>query len=213
MNKVFFKKINIISDAERCFRYNAFYGRDNHFVFVGDSRVRQLYQASRSLLEKGQEPQFQQPEEPAHHDMTWKKKALNLRLDFFWAPLVDEDMIGVSFPKYCKKKIFEFFVCSAGIEELKVWFLWPPPRRGGHRLGNALHKVVKQLGRCAGGLQEESGEAETCKITLFPNTFLSVIKILLSFRSWKSWPLTAAPRCCGCFSLRSSPRSCTPPGR
>ncbi len=79
-------------------------------MFVGDSRVRQLYQASRSLLEKGQEPQFQQPEEPAHHDMTWKKKALNLRLDFFWAPLVDEDMIGVSFPKYCKKKIYLNFV-------------------------------------------------------------------------------------------------------
>ncbi len=48
---------SVRSDAERCFRYNAFYERDNHFVFVGDSRVRQLYQATRRLVETGQDPQ------------------------------------------------------------------------------------------------------------------------------------------------------------
>lgn len=31
----------------RCFRYNRFWGGQNHLVYIGDSRVRQLYTAAR----------------------------------------------------------------------------------------------------------------------------------------------------------------------
>jgi len=31
------------TDTRHCFRYLAFWGRYNHFVFVGDDRIRQLY--------------------------------------------------------------------------------------------------------------------------------------------------------------------------
>lgn len=33
----------VFSDTRHCFRYLKFWGRFNHFVFIGDSRVRQLY--------------------------------------------------------------------------------------------------------------------------------------------------------------------------
>ena len=48
--------IFIFRDAERCFRYNGFYARKNQFVFVGDSRIRQIYFAMKRLLEIGQDP-------------------------------------------------------------------------------------------------------------------------------------------------------------
>ena len=43
-------------DCERCFRLNRFYGRPNHILFVGDSRVRQLYHAIRGLNMDGSDP-------------------------------------------------------------------------------------------------------------------------------------------------------------
>ena len=43
-------------DCERCFRLNRFYGRPNHILFVGDSRVRQVYHAIRSLNMDGSDP-------------------------------------------------------------------------------------------------------------------------------------------------------------
>ncbi len=44
------------SDIDRCFRYNAFFGNRNHFVFVGDSRVRQIFHSMKNLLTDGSEP-------------------------------------------------------------------------------------------------------------------------------------------------------------
>jgi hypothetical protein len=32
----------------------------------------------------------------AHHDLSWSSGALNLKLDFVWAPVVNESMIQVS---------------------------------------------------------------------------------------------------------------------
>ena len=37
-------------DAEKCFRYNAFYGKRNRFAFFGDSRTKQLYLAMKQYL-------------------------------------------------------------------------------------------------------------------------------------------------------------------
>ena len=46
-----------LRDCERCFRLNRFYGRPNHILFVGDSRVRQLYHAIRGLNMDGSDPE------------------------------------------------------------------------------------------------------------------------------------------------------------
>ena len=37
-------------DAEKCFRYNAFYGKRNRFAFIGDSRTQQLYLSMKQYL-------------------------------------------------------------------------------------------------------------------------------------------------------------------
>jgi len=86
-------------DTERCFRYNAFYNRENHFVFIGDSRIRQLYLATKLLLEKGLDPTdvvgVDEYVPPIHHDLNWEQPGQNLKLDFFWAPIPNKSMIKV----------------------------------------------------------------------------------------------------------------------
>lgn len=88
------KRLGVSSDAERCFRYNAFYGRRNHLAFVGDSRTRQLYLATRRLLETGQDPEGVEVQVKAHSDLRWESGSLNLRLDFYWAPQLNGSMDG-----------------------------------------------------------------------------------------------------------------------
>ena len=80
------------TDAERCFRYNGFYGRPNHFVFIGDSRIRQLYNAQQRLLELGRGP-LEEAEQgnPVHHDLHWANN--EVILDFIWAPVINGTMI------------------------------------------------------------------------------------------------------------------------
>ena len=44
------KQILTLLNFLRCFRYNRFWGGQNHLVYIGDSRVRQLYTAARGQL-------------------------------------------------------------------------------------------------------------------------------------------------------------------
>ena len=84
------------TDSERCFRYNNFWGKKNHLVYVGDDRVFQLYSAMRRWLEAGLEPtetwgDNQRLGKEIGHQ-SWESGALNLKVDFLWAPMVDESM-------------------------------------------------------------------------------------------------------------------------
>ena len=85
------------TDSERCFRYNNFWGKKNHLVYVGDERVRQLYSATRRWLEARQEPATMWEESQRHNtqemsNLLWESGALNLRVEFLWAPFVDDTM-------------------------------------------------------------------------------------------------------------------------
>jgi len=82
------------TDSERCFRYNRFWGRRNHLVYIGDSRVRQLYTASRHWIEAGMDQGDIHGgiEYNNHADLSWENSAQNLKLDFIWAPMVNETM-------------------------------------------------------------------------------------------------------------------------
>ena len=84
------------TDSQRCFRYNNFWGKKNHLVYVGDERVRQLYTATQRWLEAGLEPASVWEEVHKfgkdHSDLTWESGALNLRVDFIWAPVVNDSM-------------------------------------------------------------------------------------------------------------------------
>ena len=88
------------TDSERCFRYNNFWGKKNHLVYVGDERVRQLYSATRRWLEAGQEPATVWEESQRHtgqerSNLSWESGALNLKVEFLWAPMVDDTMTKV----------------------------------------------------------------------------------------------------------------------
>lgn len=75
-----------------CMRYIAYWGGKNHIVFLGDSRMRQLYlafvhqvQPSSSLLEEDRK-------DTAHHDLKFVDKDLKLTVEFLWRPVVDASM-------------------------------------------------------------------------------------------------------------------------
>lgn len=61
-------------DTRRCFRYLAFWGHHNHFVFIGDTRLRDLYQALVDYLRPTDE-------EGGSSEQKWASKNLNLSED------------------------------------------------------------------------------------------------------------------------------------
>ena len=91
------------TDTERCFKYNRFWGGHNHLVFIGDSRVRQLYLSTRRWAESGLEQEVRQTSpggkpqlsSSGNLDLKWDNLAQNLKLDYYWAPLVNESMMEI----------------------------------------------------------------------------------------------------------------------
>lgn len=93
-------------DTRRCFRYLAFLGSHNHFVFIGDSRIRQLYESFLSQLEvRGH---MTQPKDHPHTDLSFGDAQLRLRVQFIWSPVVSRHMVD---------KFNEWKVCE--IKKLK----------------------------------------------------------------------------------------------
>ena len=109
----------ISSDTERCFRYNGFYREPNHFVFIGDSRIRQIFFTFQNFLKGGDfvdsnvvidnnvvvdnvvagntdgTTATNEEEFKPHHDLSWSSGVWNLKLDFVWAPVVNDSAIQV----------------------------------------------------------------------------------------------------------------------
>ncbi|XP_064465958.1 N-acetylneuraminate 9-O-acetyltransferase-like [Ornithodoros turicata] len=78
------------AESRMCMRYIAYWGGKNHIVFLGDSRIRQLYlaflrqvQASASASEGDTKPQ---------HDLKFIDKDLKLTVEFIWQPVVNTSM-------------------------------------------------------------------------------------------------------------------------
>ncbi|XP_059469024.1 N-acetylneuraminate 9-O-acetyltransferase [Neocloeon triangulifer] len=84
-----------LTDTRRCFRYLAFLGRHNHFVFVGDSRIRQLYEAFLKQLDSKTSSSLlyeAKPESHAHTDLSFGDAQLRLKVQFIWSPVVNKHM-------------------------------------------------------------------------------------------------------------------------
>ena len=67
-------------------------------MFIGDSRIRQLYNALQRLLDLGQGPLEEEAmlnadQIPVHHDLHWNDPEFDVKLDFFWAPKINGSMI------------------------------------------------------------------------------------------------------------------------
>lgn len=76
-----------------CLRYIAYWGGKNNIVFLGDSRIRQLYNAFIKTCSPNEESinsHF-----PAHHDLQYKEHDLRLEVRFLWQPIVNESMAQV----------------------------------------------------------------------------------------------------------------------
>ncbi|XP_065312382.1 N-acetylneuraminate (7)9-O-acetyltransferase isoform X3 [Dermacentor albipictus] len=73
------------AESRMCLRYIAYWGGKNHIVFVGDSRIRQLYWA---FVQQVQPSPVSAPQQ-AHRDLRYEEKDLHLIVEFLWRPLMD----------------------------------------------------------------------------------------------------------------------------
>lgn len=81
-----------------CFRYIAFWGGRNHIVFLGDSRIRQLYfeyieALSINQFNNHKHNQQKNSSEVIHHDLEHHDDNLNLKIQFLWRPMVNRSFV------------------------------------------------------------------------------------------------------------------------
>ncbi|XP_012341881.1 N-acetylneuraminate 9-O-acetyltransferase isoform X4 [Apis florea] len=80
------------TDSRRCLRYLAFMGHHNHFVFIGDARIRQLYKSFISqFIVDGKASDL--TELPDNSDLNFNDAQLRLNVQFLWRPQLDNTMI------------------------------------------------------------------------------------------------------------------------
>nr|XP_018910627.1 PREDICTED: CAS1 domain-containing protein 1 [Bemisia tabaci] len=79
-------------DTNRCFKYLAFWGRMNHFVFMGDSRLRGLYQEFVKQFQPSIPGTSDISEKPIHSDLNFADASLKLVVEFIWSPFVSKRM-------------------------------------------------------------------------------------------------------------------------
>ncbi|XP_023288238.1 N-acetylneuraminate 9-O-acetyltransferase [Orussus abietinus] len=80
------------TDSRRCLRYLAFMGHHNHFVFSGDTRIRQLYKTFVSqFIVDGKASDLSNL--PENSDLTFDDAQLRLKVQFLWRPTLDNSMI------------------------------------------------------------------------------------------------------------------------
>lgn len=72
-------------------RYIAYYGKNTHFVFIGDSRIRSLYKGFVGHLQQD-EITTEKPEDDGH-DLIHIDKTLKLTVEFKWFPYLSTSMI------------------------------------------------------------------------------------------------------------------------
>ncbi|KAL1517980.1 hypothetical protein ABEB36_001672 [Hypothenemus hampei] len=78
-------------DTKRCLRYRAYYGSKTHFAFIGDSRIKQLYNGFVNHISQD-EQEVPILNYPTSNLSYWDKK-LNIKVEFIWAPFLANDMI------------------------------------------------------------------------------------------------------------------------
>ncbi|GAB6019038.1 hypothetical protein CHUAL_000666 [Chamberlinius hualienensis] len=75
-------------ESKMCMRYIDYWGGKNHIVFVGDSRIRQLYYE----MVKHFDPK-QNIDVKAHSNLKFRDQQLKLTVQFVWSPMVNSSMM------------------------------------------------------------------------------------------------------------------------
>src|SRR5690349_18506336 len=78
-------------DTRMCMQYIAYWGGRNKIVFMGDSRIRQIYNSFTRHVASHDNvgAQF------AHHDLYYSEKDKNLDVEFLWQPVLNSSMFEV----------------------------------------------------------------------------------------------------------------------
>lgn len=90
----------VFRDTRRCFRYLSFWGRRNHFVFVGDAQVQLHYRALLHQLagHKKSEAAFwahaknQTADVLPQSDHAFHDSLLGLHLEYIWQPYLSDNV-------------------------------------------------------------------------------------------------------------------------
>ncbi|XP_022901456.1 N-acetylneuraminate (7)9-O-acetyltransferase [Onthophagus taurus] len=77
-------------DTRRCLRYLAYYGKDTHFVFIGDSRIKSLYDGLIDHIK--QYDATTEAGEPSK-DATHIDDTLKIKVDYVWSKDVSKVMV------------------------------------------------------------------------------------------------------------------------
>ncbi|GFN99747.1 cas1 domain-containing protein 1 [Plakobranchus ocellatus] len=85
------------ADARMCMHYISYWGGHNHFSFVGDSRLRQLYYEFVSLVSESSVEEEDPDKAKVHHDLHFSDSKINIKIDFLWHPMVNASMYDVYF--------------------------------------------------------------------------------------------------------------------
>jgi len=110
------------TDSERCFRYSRFWGKSNHFVYVGDSRVYQVFSSTRDWLhaesKRPHQKKISNINDMSSSHIVWENSAQSLKLEFIPALEVDGSMIK-ALEKWSKGAGPTVLVIGAGTETIR----------------------------------------------------------------------------------------------
>lgn len=78
------------SDTRRCFRYLAFWGKQNHFVFIGDTRLQMIYDAFVNHLQSSIIDEKLEQKNNEKSNLEFIDYKLKLRVEYIYADDVDK---------------------------------------------------------------------------------------------------------------------------
>lgn len=79
------------TDSRMCMRYIAYWGGKTRIVFVGDSRIRQIFFAFVQQID----PKYETKNQFAHHDIKFNDDDLKVVVEFIWSPMVNHSMYHI----------------------------------------------------------------------------------------------------------------------
>nr|XP_027211250.1 N-acetylneuraminate 9-O-acetyltransferase-like [Penaeus vannamei] len=132
------------TDSRRCMRYVAFLKQDNHMLFVGDSRIRQLYFAMVKQIAVSP-PKF--PEKP-HNDMQYNETNLHLNIKYLWQPYMDQEVDKLFDKLKRSKSLPKLIVMGSATHAIKASngsaTALEEYKRNLTSLSTAMHKIGKR---------------------------------------------------------------------
>lgn len=102
-------------DCGRCLKYLAFRGSHNQFLFIGDSRILDIYNAFIHTIEP--KAQLTQSSKFSHFhyfdsDHSFHDSRLKLDVNFIWSPYVLDPMVKVLKKQKVSKLILKFLILN-----------------------------------------------------------------------------------------------------